>query len=109
MKRKEGKVVRGGQRDPALHIQPLSTASTSHFLESDIGYQLDGSMRNLPICCMTPKQNWDRFRFINADLLLDRKPRRSVSSHLCLFHGEINVCYSFLTGNSIWPVLLEFK
>lgn len=69
------KVVRGGQREPALHIQPLSMAFTSHFLESGIGYPW-WCMRNLPICCTTPKQNWDSFRFINADLLLDRGAKK---------------------------------
>lgn len=37
------------------------------------------------------------------------KPRGGVSSHLCLSHGGINVGFSLLTGNSIWPVPLELK
>lgn len=37
------------------------------------------------------------------------EPRRGVNSHLCLFHDGMNVCYSLLTGNSIWPVLIELK
>lgn len=66
----------GGQREPTLHIQPLSMTFTSHFLMSDIGYWLGGGIRNLTICSKTPKQNWDSFRFINADFMLDRGAKK---------------------------------